>query len=46
MGHVLLLNNACYVDSIKVTWAERASHHSGAMGSVVRAALDRHLCKF
>ena len=23
MGRVLLLNNACYVDSIKDTWAER-----------------------
>lgn len=29
MDHVLLLNNECYVDSIKDTWAEKAGYHSG-----------------
>lgn len=46
MGRVLLLNNACYVDSIKDTWAERAKNHSGTMASLVRAALEHPLCKF
>ena len=32
MDHVLLLNNACYVDAIKDTWAERAGYHSGTVG--------------
>lgn len=40
MDHVLLLNNACYVDSIKDTWAEKAVHHSVTKGSLVRAALE------
>lgn len=38
MDRVLLLNNAYYVDSIKDTWAERAGHCSGTLGSSVRAA--------
>lgn len=46
MDRVLLLNNACYVDAIKDTWAERAGHHSSTLGSSVRAALEHPLCKF
>lgn len=38
MDHVLLLNNECYVDSIKDTWAERAGHHAGTLGGSARAA--------
>lgn len=45
MVSVLLLNNACYVDSIKVTWVKKASHHSGTVGRMVRAALKDNLSK-
>lgn len=44
MDRVLLLNNACYVDSIKDTWVERAGHYSGTVGNLVRAALQIWRC--
>lgn len=46
MDHVLLLNNAYYVDSIKDTWAERerAGPHSSTVGSSVRASPEHPWC--
>lgn len=38
MEHVLLLNNAFYVDSIKNTWAKGGGHHRDTMGNLLKAA--------